>query len=300
MRPLDSVRQSLRSRRAAVRRREEISAFWDERKADTSVYWTAHPLIRQHVNSLITDVPWLWPVTALKAGWVYRPLDRGISIGCGTGALERNLRMLRVCDRIDAFDVSRESIRDARKNARAEKMDGIRYRVADCDRIRLPRERYDIAFFHGSLHHISDPHRMLEEVRRSLKPHGLLYIDDYVGPSRDEWSDEHLVDARAMWETLPEELRLQPVNPPLDWQDPSEMIASSTIRPAIVERFEILEDKPYWGNLLFPLFCAIKGDEMLAPEREPIVRSMIDREMELVSQGRFQEPLFTVILGRRR
>ncbi len=78
------------------------------------------------------------------------------------------------------------------------------------------------------------------------------------------------------------------------------MIASSSIRPAINEHFDILQEKPYWGNLLFPIFCAIKGTEMLSEEHNELVQSLIDREMELVREGAFSEPLFTVIVARRK
>lgn len=300
MRPVDSIKRRIREHREKTRRREEISQFWDEQNLESSVYWTAHPAVREHVNRLITEARWLWPLSALKVTWAYRTVPRGLSIGCGTGSLERHARMLGICDRIDAFDVSKESIREARRLAREERIGGIRYRVRDCDRITLPRSRYDMAFFHGSLHHIADPHRMLGEVRKSLKPHGLLYIDDYVGPSRDEWTDEHLVHARTFWDGLPEALRLQPVNPPLDWNDPSEMIASSSILPAIAEHFEVLQEKPYWGNLLFPIFCAVRGSEIVKPENDSIVREMIDRETELVESGEVSQPLFTVIVAKRR
>ena len=300
MKPVEMIRQRVRERRDAVRKREQISQFWDEQNLESTLYWTAHPIVREHVNRLITEVPWLWPLTALKVSWAYRTVPRGISIGCGTGSLERHARMLGICERIDAFDVSKESIREAKRLAKEEKIRGIRYRTADCDAITLPGRKYDLAFFHGSLHHISDPHRMLGEVRKSLKPHGLLFLDDYIGPSRDEWTDDHLVHARAEWEKLPESLRLQPVNPPLDWEDPSEMIASSSIRPAVEEHFEILQEKPYWGNLLFPVFCAVKGSEIVLPDNDDTVRRLVEREMELVEQGAFDEPLFTVMVARRK
>jgi SAM-dependent methyltransferase len=286
-----------RERRAI---RKTTAEFWNSQNLEPSVYWTEIPWIRQHVNTLVTDVAWIFPLTGLKIGWAYRPLERGLSIGCGTGALERNVRLLRVCDAIDGIDVSADSIREARRLAKEERLDSIRYRVGDCDTIRLPRNRYDIVFFHGSLHHIADPDRILGEVERALKPHGLLYVDDYVGPSRDEWTEEHLVHAKEVWETIPEELRLQPVAAPLDWRDPSEMIRSSAIRPAVLDRFDLLQEKPYWGNLLFPLICALRGAELMKPAQEPLVRSLIERETELVRSGVYSEPLFTVMLARKR
>jgi SAM-dependent methyltransferase len=223
-----------------------------------------------------------------------------LSIGCGTGNLERNLRILNICTTITGLDISKESIKRARGLAREEHLKGIKYRVADCNRLSLPRERYDGVFFHGSLHHISDPDALLTMVRDALLPHGLLYIDDYVGPSRDEWKDEHLQHARELYEGVPPELRTVPVNPPLDWNDPSEMIRSSRILPAFFERFEVLHYKPYWGNVLFPLWCALDGEALLREEHQSLVGSFVDAERKLVAANTFEKPLFAVLLGRKK
>lgn len=274
--------------------------FWDQQIQKRSVYWAEHPLVRAYVNECITGVDWIWPLVALKAGWAYKPLALALSIGCGGGNLERALRTLNVVTKITGLDVSKQSIKTARAQARAEHLNGIRYRVADCNRLTLPRERYDAVFFHASLHHIADPDALLRQVRMALKPHGLLYIDDYVGPSRDEWTETHLQHAREAWASLPQELRIQPVNPPFDWTDPSEMIRPSRTLPAFYENFEVLHDRPYWGNLLFPLWCALDGEALLKPERQPLVESLIAAERTLVSERAFEKPLFAVLLGRRK
>ncbi len=62
---------------------------WDQESQAHSVYWTEPPVVRHYVNELISGVPWLAPTQALKAGWAYHPLQRGLSIGCGTGASTR-------------------------------------------------------------------------------------------------------------------------------------------------------------------------------------------------------------------
>jgi SAM-dependent methyltransferase len=278
------------------------SAFWDDAAGRRgSIYWAEHPLVRNSINRQATGLYWLFPTAALKAGWAVRPLGRGVSIGCGTGNLERNVLDLAVCRKIDAFDVSPESIRTARRLARgAGHRWSVRYRVADCNRLVLPRERYDIAFFHHSLHHIGDPDRLLSEVAASLRPGGLLFVDEYVGPSRDEWKESHLRFAREEWERLPAEFRLQPVAAPLPPDDPSEMIRSSRILPAIRERFDIVFENPYWGNLLFPLFCALDGAALLHPANATLVQRLVDRERDLAAAGAFDRPLFAVVLARRK
>ena len=279
---------------------DAAATFWDKEIQRRSVYWTEHPLIRSYVNETITGVSWIWPTVALKAGWAFKPLGRALSIGCGTGNLERNLRILNICTTITGLDISKESIKRARALAREEKLKGIKYRVADCNRLSLPRARYDGVFFHGSLHHISDPDGLLTMVHDALLPHGLLYIDDYVGPSRDEWKDEHLQNAREIYEGVPADLRTVPVNPPLDWNDPSEMIRSSRILPAFFERFEVLHYKPYWGNVLFPLWCALDGEALLREEHQSLVQSFVDAERKLVAANTFEKPLFAVLLGRKK
>jgi hypothetical protein len=77
------------------------------------------------------------------------------------------------------------------------------------------------------------------------------------------------------------------------------MIRSSRILPAIAERFEILIDRPYWGNLLFPLLSALDGHALLAPERDPLLAELVARERALVESGDFPAPLFAVLLARK-
>ena len=67
---------------------------------------------------------------------------------------------------IEGVDFSPEAIAEARRGAEeaglARRLD---YRVEDINAIRLPASRYDIVFFHGSLHHIRNVEHVLEEVR---------------------------------------------------------------------------------------------------------------------------------------
>jgi hypothetical protein len=95
-------------------------------------------------------------------------------------------------------------------------------------------------------------------------------------------------------------LHVVPVNPPLDHTDPSEMIRSSRTLPSFTEQFEVLHYRPYWGNLLFPLWCALDGEALLQPQHEALVRRFIDTERELVRSGVFTTPLFAVLLGRKK
>ncbi len=278
--------------------------FWDAQQSDPrQVYWLFHPEVRAYVNRRMTGADWGWPQVWLKSQLdiAYTPLERGLSLGCGEGNFERTLRNLEVVRRLDAYDVAPAVIRRAKDLAKRDKIRGIRFRIADVEKVSLPRERYDFVAFSHSLHHVSDPDALLAKVALALKPGGVLYVDDYVGPSRDEWLDEKRADAelryaREEFATLPDDLKLWPLNPPLDFSDPSEMIRSDAIVAAIESRFDVVRYAPYWGNFLFPILCAVDGTK-LQPE---LIDRWIRHEEELVANGAYSKPLFAFYVCRKR
>jgi SAM-dependent methyltransferase len=295
---LRKVRNLLRPKSAPTGAAAVAGSFWDVASQKPQVYWTEHALVRQYVNECITGTGWIYPLVGFKAGWAYKPLKRALSIGCGTGALERAMKYLNVAEEIDAVDVSEGSIREAKRLARAEGLKGINYRVADADKLELKPWSYHAVFFYGSLHHISDPDTLLAKVSKALVKGGLVYLEDYVGPSRDEWREEHLVHARRVYDSIEDDsLKLTPLNYPLDYSDPSEMIASGRILPAFRENFHIIHDRPYWGNVLFPVLCAVDGDRIRSEGRNDLLAGWIEEEKRLVAAGEIRDPLFSVVVA---
>ena len=278
------------------------AAFWDAQVSTTSsMYWGEYPLVRAYINGLVTDSWWAYPSHGFKAAWAYKPLPIGLSIGCGTGLLERDLRWLRICEEVDAYDISPEAIRAARARAEVDQIDHVNYAVADCENVDYPMNRYDAVFFHGSMHHMNNPAAHLDRLVPSLKDEGLIFMDDYVGPARDEWSDAHIAEANRAYAELPASWRTLPVlAAPYDASDPSEMLRSSAILPAIRDRFDVLWERPYWGNLLFPLLAQVNSKEAIRPESEHLLRTLIEQEQRLVKEGVFREPLFVWIVGRKK
>jgi SAM-dependent methyltransferase len=274
-------------------------AFWNRQiTRPPNVYWAEHVPVRESVNRWISGEPGTWPIDVLRRRWLPRCLDRGLSIGCGTGALERNLRQVDACRIVEGLDVSEESVREAERLARERGVDGVEYRVEDCEELRLEPGRYDAVYFHHSLHHIADPDRLLDQVRTGLKPGGHLYLDEYVGPSQDEWTRETLRWALEAYRAIDRRLRERRPSGPKPWDDPSEMIRSSRILPAVRERFEVVQYRPYWGNLLFPLLSALDGHALRAPEHHGLLVRLVERERELVETGAIRAPMFAVVLAR--
>lgn len=242
--------------------------FWDaEVVARRHSDWMALPGVRPYLNTMIGGTVHDWPFNWFVKYLNGRRLPRALSIGCGTGALERDLIRRGICDRVDAFDGSTVSLVKARTEAVAEGYgDAIHYFAADFNEPVLPRAKYDAVFFHHSLHHVAKLEKLLRAVMLALGPDGLLYLDEYIGPSRTWWTDERFRRERAVFDELvPPHARVVPDLPlPIVYDDPSEGVRSGEIMEQLAVGFDVDELRGYGGNLLSVICPAVDWDR--APE----------------------------------
>ncbi len=259
--------------------------FWDAEAVESHYGdWMACAAIRRYLNTRIGGSEHDWPFNWFVRFLGGRRLPRALSIACGTGALERDLIRRGICARVDAFDGSLASLAIAREEAKKEGYgDAIRYFAADFNHPALPRDTYDAVFFHHSLHHVEKLERLLKAVLRALKPDGLLYLDEYVGPSRTWWSDERFRREREIFETLvPRDARFVERLPlPIIEQDPSEAIRSGEILEQVEIGFDVIEKRGYGGNLLSVIYPAINWDRAPAD----LLDRLIEAERAHLSEG---------------
>jgi SAM-dependent methyltransferase len=280
-----------------------VARYWDanREKAKDPGYWMAHPLCRQAINRRISGNVHEWPLDWFKRVHVPRPFERGVSWGCGLGAFERAAVRTGIVREIDAFDVSEASLADARGEASRDGIEGISYGVGDFDDPELSRRRYDIVFFHASLHHVGALERLFRRLAFSLKRKGAVYVDEYVGPSRGEWTLERLLPAQALLDRLPSEAKARTrIDLPIEANDPSEAIRSSEIPRFLRDFFDIVEWRPYGGqvvDLVMPCLrpgWAASGDglahvqALLAIEEEELARAP-ESTHYLVAFGRLRD-----------
>lgn len=204
--------------------------------------WMSHPLVRRAINERTTGDPNVWPISALR-----RTAATALSIGCGTGGLERSIVDAGISRDVTGIDISEAPLAEARKLAEGRP---IRYVVADAWSF-LRKHSVDAIFFHGSLHHFDRLDELMDLVARALKPGGFLWYDEYVGPSRDEWSWRLLLPMNIAYYRLPRAMRgPRLVRAPINREDPTEAIASSRIVGATLRRFRVVERRDYGGNIL--------------------------------------------------
>jgi len=266
--------------------------FWDrESSAPTHTSWMEHPRVRDYIlRSISGTEEGLWPVDFFLRRIGSRRFGRGLSIGCGTGPFERDVIRKNLVDRVDAFDGSTNSLRIARDLARKEGMlDRIHYFAADFNEPFLPRATYDIVFIHQALHHVAKLEKLLRRVLLSLKRGGVLYLDEYIGPSRTDWSDDRIAPQRAYFDKLPADAKRSATLPlPIQEDDPSEAIRSAEILEQLRIGFDVREFRGYGGNLLSVLYPVVDFD------RTPIDRAIAE-EQKLIAGG--QRSFYALIIA---
>ena len=288
-----------------------IAEFWDRHhKTEVSKdYWTCHPIINEYVNSMIS------PESGNILEWFAKnytnskPFSKGLSLGCGTGVAERQAIQAGLCLFMDGIDISPASVEVARSEALKTGMgDRLRYSVSDLNSLKLPARHYDCALCIGSLHHIENLEHVFDELRNSLKPDAYLLINEYVGPSRLQWTKKQLDILNRGWEIMPPEFRkagsISPVNKEdLIKVDPSEAVRSSEIVSMLYNYFEVVEHTEYGGSFLMPFWSqGIMPDIFLdrpSVEKQIIVKllCLID---ELILNEKILPSCYVQIVARNK
>jgi hypothetical protein len=119
--------------------------------------WMSEPRCRECINAMVSGSPGGWPMDCSSGcGRQPAPFELGLSLGCGDGGLERVFRRKSMCSRTIGVDLSETALEIAAGKAREEALDSIEYEVADLSDLALPREQYDIVFFHQAMHHVAN------------------------------------------------------------------------------------------------------------------------------------------------
>lgn len=273
--------------------------FWSQERCEERKHnWLEHPTALACINLRRAGNP----AEGLSAYWrrdfLQQPAPLALSLGCGFGLWERIALRDNLATRVEAYDLSEAAVVQARVYAAAEGLtDRVAYQAADINTLELPEARYDAIFGVSSLHHISALECLLENCRRALKPGGLMFVDEYVGPIRFQPSPRVVALINDLLRLLPERYRRSIylnndpresyANTPLEWfeqTDPSEAVRSDAILPCLKQHFEVIDEKPYGGALLHMLLSGTAGNfDPSVDEDAALIRllTFFDEQLEL-------------------
>jgi SAM-dependent methyltransferase len=283
---------------AALIRADEaahVATFWDEhvgRHLEPFAHWESPPSISAALNTLVSGDPRVSSLQYFLAN--YGPFAHVAELGCGDGILVNFLIQIDPNLKIDAYDVSLASLE--RSRALIASRDGAAQRCRliriDLNAEALPTDLYDAVLTTGSMHHIENLDFCFGNIRRSLKAGGLLWLNDYVGPNRFQWSDTQMRLANELLAMVPARWRLRGGVTRFDAGamrdlDPSEAVAPQHIPAALEAHFEIVRSWPRGGTLLAPIFGSGCLDSAMAASEEGsgVLSAMFKAEHDMIEAG---------------
>ena len=231
---------------------KRTAQYWSEQQAwqvGRGLHWTELPAVLRRLNVKVSGDPNTdWVTYTLSTHLADQlPLERCLSLGCGKGSLERYVASLGAFMACDAYDVAPGSIDKARQLAAAQGYQHIHYEVADINHLELPAQAYDVVWVSGAMHHFERLEYVCAQIQQSLKSQGFLVLNEYVGPSRFQFSDRQREVLQAALTLLPHHYRR------LAHQRVKEALTHSPMRRGLRWTVERLWDKLRDGDLLATL-----------------------------------------------
>lgn len=149
------------------------------------------------VNRVFVD-ELLQAVSAPEARQESRSPMRVLDVGTGTALIP-----IELCQRdefegtVDAVDLSKEMLKLAHQNIEAAGLiKSVRVKIIDAKSLPFEPGEFDVVMSNTIVHHIPEPFEVLREMRRVVKPDGLLFVRDLLRPETTD-EVERLVQSHA-------------------------------------------------------------------------------------------------------
>ncbi|MEP0708071.1 class I SAM-dependent methyltransferase [Parvibaculum sp.] len=258
------------------------------------------PWVRNYIHFLYLNNE--TPFSILKRELGSTPVDDALELAGGRGDFSLALLTSGLARNVRMVDLSESAAKIAREKADSQGISGFVVETGDVNDLRIG-EKYDLVTFSQSLHHIFALEHILGEVRRALKPGGLFYVSDYIGPTRMQWTDAQLKYMNDLLALMPEELRAQ-INPDgsdapspktsvkrisletFERVDPSEAVRSADIDRAIRETFDVVDFYPMGGTISYELYRTIAHNFDVADRSvQALLKTVLYFEHDLISRG---------------
>ena len=294
-----------------------VSDVWGESAAglDAGVEWRTKGWLG------VDDVLWryVFPQFGGKDWYRYlaerycpQPRPLALSLCSGFGHIERDFVKHGICVSAEGVDVSPEAVEVSRRAAEAAGLsDRLSYRVADIERAHLEAGKYDIIVAWMALHHLRRLKHVFRQVRRALKPDGILILNEYVGPARFQLPDPQVALINLALSPVPEGLRRlpdgrckdrfdRPLLRDIISRDPSEAVRSDRILPCLRRHLVILEHIQYGGTILDSVLQGISQNfDSGNPDHRAVLDRLYAAEREALAGGEFPSD-FAFAVARQR
>lgn len=138
-----------------------------------------------------------WRTAENSAGYLLDSLKPGLAlldVGCGPGTITLDLAARVAPGRVIGIDAAGEVIGKAEKLRNERGTTNVEFSTGDVYRLGFDDASFDVVHAHQVLQHLSDPVKALREMRRVLRPDGLLAVRDSDFGAFTWWPADPLLD----------------------------------------------------------------------------------------------------------
>jgi ubiquinone/menaquinone biosynthesis C-methylase UbiE len=156
-------------------------------KHETYTHGHAPATVRQHARRTADEAAaFLLPEL--------RPGMRLLDVGCGPGSITRGLAERVAPGQVIGLDLSRETLAGAREDAAARGLDNLRYEDGSVYELPFAEASFDVVYAHQVLQHLREPAAALAEMRRVVRPGGLIAVRDVDWGTAAYWPADPWID----------------------------------------------------------------------------------------------------------
>jgi SAM-dependent methyltransferase len=264
-------------------------------RSDQTAFWQSQ-VARAAINRRITGDPNLAPEAYFAAAHGPAvPTAHALSLRAGDAQMEIALVEAGPCERVTGLDMDERRVENANRSVPEALRAQVGFRreaFAEWE----PSEPLGAVIARNVLHRQVDLEGVLDRVRSSLVPGGLVFADDFVGPARFQWSEAQLEAINRLLACLPDELlvdltavdgrRKRAVSRPSPEEfaasNPHDAVRSDEILGCLDERFERVEVHLHGGAVYHQLLTRIMGNFASRPE---LVRMVMEVDAMLTDSG---------------
>jgi SAM-dependent methyltransferase len=242
-------------------------------------FWHS-PVARAWINRRVTGDPEVGPETHLaRRHGPNVPAPLALSLRASDAKLEIALLESGSCERLVGLHDDQAPVDFANGRVPEPLREQIRFERQGFFGWEPP-EPLGAVVARSVLHRQADLDAVLDRIASMLAPGGLVFVDEYVGPARAQWSDAQLDAINRLLARLPDELLVdltsdegrgkrnveRPDAERTAAANPHEMACSDRIVPCLDGRFERVEVSLYGGAVFHQLFSRIMGNFAARPE----------------------------------
>jgi ubiquinone/menaquinone biosynthesis C-methylase UbiE len=103
---------------------------------------------------------------------------RVLDVGCGPGSITVDLAELVPQGSVVGIDAVASVLEQGRATATARRVSNVTFEPADTYSLPYPEDSFDVVYAHQVLQHVARPVEALREMRRVLRPGGLVAVRD--------------------------------------------------------------------------------------------------------------------------